>query len=90
MISKIDPALFKMVVLLTQRLREYRQDGNTILANLTQKRKTQCLYCLCVLIFATDSNCSAPMHILENAISGKRWFKRTNKDNESCWGSSIK
>ena len=64
MISKIDPALFKMVVLLTQRLREYRQDANTILANLTQKRKTQCLYCLCVLIFATDSNCSAPMHIL--------------------------
>ena len=64
MISKIDPALFKMVVLLTQRLREYRQDANTILANLTQKRKMQCLYCLCVLIFATDSNCSARMHIL--------------------------
>ena len=29
MISKIDPALFKMVVLLIQRLREYRQDANT-------------------------------------------------------------
>ena len=53
---------------ITQREDYYNNKGYTDTQHATEHAQnintTQCLYCLCVLIFATDSNCSAPMHIL--------------------------
>ena len=61
-ISNTDPMLWRMIVFLTRTTTESRK--NVPPDKISQQRKLQCLYCLCVMLFATNRCCSVPLHIL--------------------------
>lgn len=61
-ISTIDPVIWKMIVMLTRTVKERRK--NTSPSNISLKRKLHCLYCVCVMFFATNTSCSVPLHVL--------------------------
>ena len=61
-ISNTDPMLWRMIVFLTRTTTESRK--NIPPEKISQQRKLQCLYCLCVMLFATNRCCSVPLHIL--------------------------
>ena len=51
-ISSIDPFLWKSIVHITRTDSERRQDIST--ENISQQRKLNCLYCLCVIFFCSQ------------------------------------
>ena len=61
-VSRIDPKLWKTVALLTQTVTEKR--NGTDPSKLSKRRKLHCLYCICVMLFATNRCCSVPIHVL--------------------------
>ena len=61
-IRDIDPILWKMIVSLTRTATESRKHVPP--HKISQQRKLQCLYCLCVMLFVTNRCCSVPLHIL--------------------------
>ena len=61
-ISNTDPMLWRMIVFLTRSTTETRKHVPP--DKISQQRKLQCLYCLCVMLFATTRCCSVPLHIL--------------------------
>ena len=62
-IDRIDPILWKAIVLITQSVREKKHRSSET-ENLSHRRKLQCLYTLCVILFNTNHNCSVPLHLL--------------------------
>ena len=61
-ISNTDPMLWRMIVFLPRTTTESRK--NVPPDKISQQHKLQCLYCLCVMLFATNRCCSVPSHIL--------------------------
>ena len=61
-ISNIDPMLWRMIVFLTRTVTERRKQ--TPPSKINTQCKLQCLYCLCVMFFATNRCCSIPLHVL--------------------------
>ena len=57
-IDSIDPLLWKMVVLLTRSVSKARKQIS--FDSISQQRKLQCLYTLCVIFFNTNRTCSVP------------------------------
>ena len=55
-IANIDPLIWKMIVLLTQNKGHHS-------AELSCQYKLKCMYCLCVLMFIRNKQCS-PLHLL--------------------------
>ena len=61
-LAGIDPVLWKMVTSMTKTVTESRNNTNP--DNLSPHRKLHCLYCLCVMFFASNRCCSMPIHVL--------------------------
>ena len=61
-ISMIDPKIWNMVVTMTRTVTEKRK--NIPPNKISLKRKLHCLYCTCVMFFATNTCCSFPLHVL--------------------------
>ena len=64
LMSSIEPCILKMVVLLTRSCRSSRKPINTLVSELPHTKKLCCFYCVCVLLFCTNNQCSMPVHIL--------------------------
>ena len=62
--SSIDPSIVKMVVLLTRSCRSSKKPISTLISELPHTKKLRCFYCMCVLLFCTNNQCSMPAHIL--------------------------
>ena len=62
--SSIDPSILKMVVLLTRSCRSSRKPINTLISELPHTKKLRCFYCVCVMLFCTNNQCSMLAHIL--------------------------
>ena len=60
--SCINTILWKVVLLITRSVRENQKQ--TTPENITDQRKLQCLYTLCVILFNTNRTCSVPLHVL--------------------------
>ena len=60
-IRDLDPSIWKAICLLTQPPSEKAKKGTSSSHNI---RKIRRCFCVCALMFSTDSRCSFPMHTL--------------------------